>query len=186
MKVAITGVSGLVGTALRSSLTKDGHDVIAISRRASLPPLETITWDVDNGRVDASGLEGVDALVHLAGEPVAQRWNDARKIVIRKSRIDSTRLLIEALRSLKNPPKLLVSASAVGFYGDGGDTELDVETITDVYLVDANGSSRIDPLEVFSLNLHVVPEPSLALALPIGVAFLSGLGRRRGAQGRGV
>lgn len=125
MKVAISGVSGLVGGALRASLTKDGHDVVAISRRSSLPPLETITWDVDNGRVDASGLEGVDALVHLAGEPVAQRWNDTTKKAIRNSRVDSTRLLIESLRSLKDPPKLLVSASAVGFYGDGGDAELD-------------------------------------------------------------
>ncbi len=125
MKVAISGVSGLVGTALRSSLTSDGHDVIALSRRPSLPPLETITWDVENGRVDASGLEGVDAVVHLAGEPVAQRWNDPVKKAIRQSRVGSTRLLIEGLRSLKNPPKLLVSASAVGFYGNGGDAQLD-------------------------------------------------------------
>ena len=125
MKVAISGVSGLIGTALRSSLMGDGHDVVALSRRDRLPPLETITWDVDNGRFDASGLEGVDAVVHLAGEPVAQRWNEAKKEAIRRSRVASTRLLIEGLRSLKNPPKLLVSASAVGFYGDGGDGELD-------------------------------------------------------------
>lgn len=125
MKVAISGATGLLGTALRSSLTGDGHEVIALSRRASLPPLETITWDVVNGRFDASALEGVDAVVHLAGEPVAQRWNEARKKAIRQSRIGSTRLLIEGLRSLKNPPKLLVSASAVGFYGDGGQAEID-------------------------------------------------------------
>jgi hypothetical protein len=125
MKVAISGVTGLLGTALRSSLTSDGHDVIALSRRPSLPPLETITWDVANGRFDASALEGLDAVVHLAGEPVAQRWNETTKKNIRQSRIGSTRLLIEGLRSLKNPPKVLVSASAVGFYGDGGDAALD-------------------------------------------------------------
>lgn len=125
MKVAISGVSGLVGSALRESLTNDGHEVIAISRRSSLPPLKTLTWDVENGRFDASGLENVDVVVHLAGEPVAQRWNDERKQAIRDSRVDSARLLVEGLKSLKNPPKLLASASAVGFYGDGGDTELD-------------------------------------------------------------
>lgn len=125
MKIAISGASGLIGTALRSSLVSDGHEVIAMTRRASLPPLETITWDVDQGRFDASGLEGVDAVVHLAGEPVAQRWNQERKNAIRQSRVRGTKLLVEGLRSLKNPPKLLVSASAVGFYGGCGDTELD-------------------------------------------------------------
>ncbi len=125
MKVAISGASGLIGTALRSSLTSDGHDVLALTRQASLPPLQTITWDVDHGRFDASGLEGVDAVIHLAGEPVAKRWNQARKKAIRQSRVGGTKLLVEGLKSLKNPPKLLLSASAVGFYGDGGDTELD-------------------------------------------------------------
>ena len=128
MKVAISGASGLIGTALRSSLTSDGHEVLALTRRASLPPVETITWDVDKGRFDASGLEGVDAVIHLAGEPVAKRWNQARKKAIRQSRVRGTKLLVEGLKSLKNPPKLLLSASAVGFYGDGGDTELDEST----------------------------------------------------------
>ena len=125
MKVAISGASGLIGTALRASLTSDGHEVVALTRRASLPPLETISWDVDKGRFDASGLEGVDAVIHLAGEPVAKRWNQARKTAILQSRVRGTKLLVEGLKSLKNPPKLLLSASAVGFYGDGGDTELD-------------------------------------------------------------
>ena len=125
MKVAISGASGLIGTALRSSLVNDGHEVIALTRRASVPPLESITWDVENGRFDASRLENVDAVVHLAGEPVAQRWNDARRRAIRNSRVRSTELVVEGLKSLKNPPKVLVSASAVGFYGDGGDNELD-------------------------------------------------------------
>lgn len=125
MKVAISGVSGLIGTALRSSLTSDGHEIVALTRRTTIPPLETISWDLENGRFDASGLENVDAVIHLAGEPVAQRWNDSRKEAIRNSRVGGTKLLVEGLKTLKNPPKLLVSASAVGFYGDGGDEELD-------------------------------------------------------------
>lgn len=125
MKVAISGVSGLVGTELRANLIGDDHEVVALSRRASLPPLTTITWDVEKGRFDASGLEGVDAIVHLAGEPVAQRWNDKTKRAIRDSRVLGTKLLVEGIKSLKQRPKLLLSASAVGFYGDGGDRELD-------------------------------------------------------------
>ena len=125
MRVAISGVSGLIGSALRSSLMSEAHEVIALTRQAGLPPLESITWDIDNGRFDASGLENVDVVVHLAGAPVAERWNDARKAAIKNSRVRSTKLVVEGLKSLKNPPKVLVSASAVGFYGDGGDTELD-------------------------------------------------------------
>ncbi len=125
MKVAISGVSGLVGTALRANLTAAGHDVLALSRRASLPPLTTITWDIENGRFDASLLEGVDVIVHLAGEPVAQRWNEKTQKAIRHSRVRGTKLLVEGFKSLKLKPKLLLSASAVGFYGDGEDRELD-------------------------------------------------------------
>jgi len=125
MKVVISGVSGLVGTALRANLTAGGHDVLALSRRASLPPLTTITWDIENGRFDASLLEGVDVVVHLAGEPVAQRWSEKTKKAIRQSRVRGTKLLVEGLKSLRQKPKLLLSASAVGFYGDGEDRELD-------------------------------------------------------------
>ncbi len=125
MKVVISGVSGLVGTALRANLTAGGHEVLALSRRASLPPLTTITWDIENGRFDASLLEGVDVVVHLAGEPVAQRWSEKTKKAIRQSRVRGTKLLVEGLKSLRQKPKLLLSASAVGFYGDGEDRELD-------------------------------------------------------------
>jgi uncharacterized protein (TIGR01777 family) len=125
MKVVISGVSGLVGTALRANLTADGHEVLALSRRARLPPLTTITWDIENGRFDASLLEAVDVVIHLAGEPVAQRWSEKTKKAIRHSRVRGTKLLVEGLKSLRQKPKLLLSASAVGFYGDGEDRELD-------------------------------------------------------------
>lgn len=125
MKVVVSGVSGLIGSALEKHLTAHGHHVVGLTRKPSLPPLETISWDIDNGRFDASGLEGVDAIVHLAGAPVAERWNDAHKKAIRESRLGSTRLLVEALKSLERKPKLLISASAVGVYGDRGDEELD-------------------------------------------------------------
>jgi uncharacterized protein (TIGR01777 family) len=125
MKVAISGPTGLIGTALRESLVADGVQVLALSRRPAVPPLETIRWDVENGRFDASGLEQVDAVVHLAGEPIAQRWNDARKKAIRDSRVKSTELLVEGLKSLNRKPKVLISGSAIGFYGDRGDEVLE-------------------------------------------------------------
>jgi len=125
MKVAISGIAGLVGSALRLSLVADGHRVVGLTRQPALPPLETITWDIDNGRFDASGLSGVDVVVHLAGAPVAERWTKSHKEAIRHSRVAGTKLLVEGLKSLESKPKLLVSASAVGFYGDRGDEPLD-------------------------------------------------------------
>lgn len=125
MKVAISGVSGLIGSALRESLAADGHETLAISRRAREPALATATWDVAEGRFDPGPLEGIDAIVHLAGEPVAQRWSAPVKKAIRASRVDVTRLLIAGLERLERKPRVLVSASAVGYYGDRGDTELD-------------------------------------------------------------
>jgi uncharacterized protein (TIGR01777 family) len=124
MKVAISGATGLIGTALRESLAADGAQIVAISRKPSVSPLETIAWDVENGRFDASPLEQVDAVVHLTGEPIAQRWNEARKKAIRESRVKSTKLLVEGLKSLTRRPKVLVSGSAIGFYGERGDEVL--------------------------------------------------------------
>ena len=125
MKVAISGVSGLIGEALKKSFAADGVEVLALTRRENLSPLQTITWDIETGRFDASALEGVDAVVHLAGEPVAQRWSDTTKKTIQDSRVKGTKLLVEGLKSLSKRPKVIVSASAVGFYGDSGDQELD-------------------------------------------------------------
>jgi uncharacterized protein (TIGR01777 family) len=125
MKVAVSGATGLIGAALRESFLRDGVQVLALSRRKSVAPLETVTWDVENGRFDASALEGVDAVVHLAGESIAQRWSESRKKAIRGSRVEGTRLLVEGLKSLKNRPKVLVSSSAIGFYGNRDDEVLD-------------------------------------------------------------
>src|SRR3972149_5655032 len=117
MKVAISGPTGLIGTALRESLAAGGGQGGALRRPPAAPPAETIGGDVESGRSDASALEEVDAVVHLGGEPIAQRWNDARKKAIRESRVKSTKLLVEGLKSLKRRPKVLVSGSAAGFYG---------------------------------------------------------------------
>lgn len=119
MQVAITGASGLIGTALRRSLEAAGHTPIPLTRR---PDGSGIGWDPAAGEIDAAALEGIDAVVHLAGEPIAGlRWTDAKKKAIRDSRIDGTTLLASTLAGLKRPPSVLLSGSAIGYYGDRGD-----------------------------------------------------------------
>lgn len=126
MRVGITGSSGLVGTALRPVLTTGGHRVLRIVRGPSGGDRTRIAWDPQAGTIDAQALEGTDALVHLAGENIAAgRWTAARKQRILDSRVEGTRTLCTALAMLAQPPRVLVSASAIGFYGHRGGELLD-------------------------------------------------------------
>lgn len=122
MKVAITGATGFLGTALRSRLEGGGHDVVAVSRR---PGPDTIVWDPAAGSLDATALDGVDAVVNLAGAGIADRpHTSARKAVLRNSRLGATSLIAETIAGLDRPPEVLLSASAMGFYGSRGDEVL--------------------------------------------------------------
>lgn len=119
MRVAITGASGLIGTALGAALRADGHEVVAVSRRPGGPG--DVRWDPAAGSIDASGLAGVDAVVHLAGANIgAKRWSAATKREVRESRVHGTDLLARTLAELDPPPKVLLSGSAIGYYGDTG------------------------------------------------------------------
>jgi uncharacterized protein len=121
MKVAVTGASGLVGGALVPSLRAGGHEVVSFVRRAPKAKDEA-RWDPGVGEIDVSALEGVAAVVHLAGENIAGGlWTEARKARLRSSRVGPTRLLAETLAGLEEKPKVLVSASAIGYYGSRGD-----------------------------------------------------------------
>ena len=123
MDVIVTGASGLIGSALGPALGRAGHRMIPMSRSAATG--DALQWDPAAGRIDASGLEGVGAVVHLAGEGIGtKRWNDEQKARIRESRVRGTALLAETLAKLDRPPKVLVSGSAVGYYGDRGDEVL--------------------------------------------------------------
>jgi uncharacterized protein (TIGR01777 family) len=123
VRVAITGSSGLVGTALRARLEAEGHTAVRVVRGEGRPG--TITWDPAAGRLDPADLEGLDGVVHLAGEGIgAKRWNAAQKQRILESRSKGTALLSEALAATADRPPVLVSGSAIGFYGDRGDEEL--------------------------------------------------------------
>lgn len=124
LRVAISGASGLIGTALSVALEREGHAVLPLVRSRRAGPGE-IAWDPDAGRIDAAALEGLDAVVHLAGENIAQRWTPAARTRILESRVRGTGLLADTLASLRRPPEVLVSSSAVGYYGDRGDELLD-------------------------------------------------------------
>ena len=122
MRVVVTGSSGLIGRALCSSLSGKGHQVVRVLRQPIRPADPDLQWDPEAGTIDARGLEGTDAVVHLAGAGIGDsRWTEARKRVLVESRRRSTALLAGALAGLDRPPRVLVSASAIGFYGDRGD-----------------------------------------------------------------
>ncbi len=119
MKILITGSHGLVGSALIPELTKVGHTVIRMIRPPMKPDEKEILWDPQTGFVEKEKLEGFDAVVHLAGENISTgRWTTEKKARIRDSRVKGTRLLAEILAGLKHKPKILATASAVGFYGN--------------------------------------------------------------------
>jgi hypothetical protein len=123
MDVAVTGSSGLIGSALSPVLTAAGHRVLRVVRTAEGGP-DTLRWDPEAGTIDAGGLEGVGGVVHLAGEGIGRRWSARQKARILDSRMAGTRLLAETLAKLSRPPAVLVSASAIGVYGDRGDEVL--------------------------------------------------------------
>jgi uncharacterized protein (TIGR01777 family) len=117
MNVLVTGSHGLIGTALVQALKLGGHNV--------RPAVRGETWDIPARRFDRSALDGIDAVVHLAGEGIgARRWSKAQKARIMSSRVDGTALLADAIAACDAPPRVLVSGSAVGFYGERGDEEL--------------------------------------------------------------
>jgi len=119
LTVAVSGASGLIGSQLVPFLTTGGHTVKRLTRSGPTEDDE-ILWDPRTERIEAEKLEGVDAVIHLAGENVFGRWTPAKRQRIYSSRADGTRLLAEALAGLNDPPKVLVSSSAVGYYGDHG------------------------------------------------------------------
>lgn len=123
LNIAITGASGLVGTALTAFLTTQGHDVVRLSRSAG-PGF--VRWDPARHVLDRDALRGVDAVIHLAGANLASgRWNDARKREFFASRVDVTRWLVDELAQLEPRPRIFLGASATGYYGDTGDVAMD-------------------------------------------------------------
>jgi uncharacterized protein (TIGR01777 family) len=185
MHVAVTGAGGLLGSALGPFLTTGGHRVTPVTRRSGSSP--GVRWDPASGTIDAAALEGLDAVVHLAGETVGVRWTRERKRRIRESRVKGTRLLAETLAALERPPRVLVSASAMGVYGNRGDEVLSEADARDGppsdFLVDvgreweaATEPARAAGIRVVLLRFGIVLTPAggaLGRMLP---PFLAGAG----------
>ena len=121
MKVLVTGASGFIGSALQRSLRKKGHELLLASRNEPRDD-SWVQWSVDEGFADPKKLEGIDAVIHLAGESISGlRWTDDKKKAIRDSRVLGTRNIVDTIAELDRRPSVLIAASAVGFYGDRGD-----------------------------------------------------------------
>jgi len=127
MKILVSGSTGFIGSALQRHLTASGHTVVALSRSKSNS--QAVSWNPEDGQIEAEKLDGIEACVHLAGENIASgRWTAERKSRLVNSRIKGTRLLSETLAKMPQPPQVLVSASAIGYYGNRGNEVLREES----------------------------------------------------------
>lgn len=187
-RVAITGASGTIGSALGARLSRAGHTVYRLVRGRAQGEQE-IRWDPAGGEVDAAALEGIDAVCHLAGEPLQGRWTETKKRAIVESRHDSTRLLTETIAGLEHPPRTLVCASAVGYYGSRGDEVLTEDSSAgDDFLAEvcqgweaACEPARDAGIRVVNLRQGVVLEsvlPKLRLPFKLGLGGRIGDGRQ--------
>ncbi len=185
MDVVITGSSGLIGTALLPALTAAGHRPIRLVRRSPASGADEIQWDPAAGTIDSASLEGIDAVIHLAGAGIGdKRWNDAYKQLVLESRTKSTSLLARTLAGLSSKPGVLLSGSAVGFYGPRGDEVITEATPAgDTFLADvcvqweASATPAVDAgIRTVFLRTGVVQTPEggpLKKMLPL---FKLGLG----------
>lgn len=129
MHILMSGATGLVGGALRSALERRGDTVVALSRNPEKAKAPALGWDPAQGQISEDALREVDAVIHLAGEPIASgRWTAEHKQKVRKSRVLSTQLLSKAVAESPNKPKVFISASAIGFYGERGAEVVDEQS----------------------------------------------------------
>ncbi len=188
LRVGITGPSGLVGRALSAFLRTGGHTVVPFTRRAGRPG--SIVWDPRGAGVDPHDLEGLDAIVHLAGEPIAQRWTTQARDRIFGSRTDGTRALAEAMAACAQGPKVLISASACGWYGDPDGVVDESSPRGEGFLADtadawerAAGPARAAGVRVVHPRIGLVISGQGGVLTPMLPAFRMGLG---GPIGRGT
>lgn len=191
--VAISGASGMVGTALSSVLRDEGKSVLGISRSEGGSYQDSIRWDPNSGLANPARLESVDCVVHLAGENIAGgRWNDSMKRKIRSSRVEGTRNLVKSIAAVDKRPSTLICASAIGFYGDRGDTELNESSpvgtgylpeVCEAWEAEAEAATELG-LRVVKVRIGVVLSPhggalaKMLLPFKLGLGGVVGSGRQ--------
>jgi len=188
VRVAVTGASGLIGTALTGSLAADGHEVRRLVRREVRDPDE-VRWDPIGGTVDLAGLAGVDAVVHLAGAPIGRRWTQGYQQQILDSRVDGTRTIARAVAELEPRPRVLLCASGVHYYSGRDAAPCDESSppgngfLTDVVLAweAAAGPAREAGIRVVHSRNGVVVSDHGGAFLPLIRLFRLGVGGRMGS-----
>ncbi len=164
MRIAITGAGGMIGSALRVRLTGDGHEVIRVGRYNGAHPPD-VRWSIPHAQLNPIPLEDLDAVVHLAGEPIVGKWTHAKKRAIRDSRVEGTHLLAATLAGLCRKPKVLISASAIGYYGDRGDAVMDESSaIGEGFLPEVSRDWEAAALPATKAGIRVV-QPRLGVVL---------------------
>ncbi len=192
-RILISGASGLIGRSLSAALREDGYEIVRLVRARPGEASGGVFWDPQRDELDPARLEGADAVVHLAGEGIADgRWSRAKKRRLLESRTRGTRLVAETLARLEKPPPVLVSASAIGYYGDRGDEPLDESSapgrgfLSEVCVAweAATAAARSAGVRVVSLRLGLVLAreggalPRLALPFRFGCGGRLGDGRQ--------
>jgi len=188
LNVLVTGASGFIGSALDPVLAAGGHSVRRLTRGAPSSESE-FRWDPQSGAIDPQALAGIDAVVHLAGETIDGRWTAAKKERILRSRVDGTRTLSDALARLERRPRVLVTASAVGLYGDRGDDELTEQSEPGTsFLADvvkewegASTGAEAAGIRVVRLRFGIVLSPTGGALRRMLIPFRLGLGGRLGS-----
>jgi uncharacterized protein (TIGR01777 family) len=191
MRILISGGSGLVGKKLVSALTYVDHQIVQLVRRRPDPQarITEIGWDPEHGAFDSTELRRIDAAIHLGGVSIAGgRWSSKRKLLIRESRVRSTRLLAQALAGMPEPPKVLIVASAVGYYGDRGEEPLTEDSPPgEGFLADtavrwerAADSAREAGIRVVHARFGLIMSRQGGLLSKVRLPFQTGLGGRLG------
>jgi uncharacterized protein len=192
LRILLSGSTGFVGAALVERLQSEAHDVVRLVRSPPHDDGSMIEWDPVGGRIDASKLEGFDAIIHLAGENIAGRWTEKKKRAIRDSRIIGTRTLAEAIGKQTKPPLVFICASAVGIYGNRGDTILDessargkgflADVVTDWESVAQQARKSAPNLRIVNLRFGLILSPDggalgkMLTPFKLGVAGVIGTG----------
>ncbi len=192
MRIVVTGATGFIGQSLVRRLASEGHDVHILIRkpRTGLPPqISYSIWDAEQNDPPVSALEGAEAVIHLAGEPIGQRWTEGTKRRIRSSRVGGTQRLVSAMSQMSRFPRVLIAGSAVGYYGSRGDEVLtEASKVGTGFLADVCEEWEAAANLALALNMRVVrlrtsmvldrEGGALARMLP---AFRAGVGGRLGS-----